>query len=162
MNFIECLFMSLLQLLVNYHYASDVCFIFFFSSRRRHTCFALVTGFHTCALPVYDLHPSRRDDVGAAAGDRVVDEAAVEREPVFFRISGDQAVGADGAGVGAVQSRVGEEGVCRTVEYEALGGGAVGRVRRTNDQAAVVDAVAVYRAPARRRRQEAELAACIL
>src|SRR3546814_3083056 len=89
-----------------------------------------------------DLHRSRRDDVGEAAGDRVVDEAAVEREPVVFRISGDQAVGADGAGVGAVQSRVGEEGVGRTVEDEALGGGAVGRVRRTNDQAAVVDAVA--------------------
>src|SRR3546814_4951108 len=52
MNFIECLFMSLLQLLVNYHYASDVCFIFCVSSRRRHTCFALVTGFQTCALPI--------------------------------------------------------------------------------------------------------------
>src|SRR3546814_3450488 len=50
-----------------------------------------------------DLHRARRDDVGEAAGDRVVDEAAVEREPVVFRISGDQAVGADGAGVGAVQ-----------------------------------------------------------
>src|SRR3546814_7367673 len=48
-----------------------------------------------------DLHRARRDDVGEAAGDRVVDEAAVEREPVVFRISGDQAVGADGAGVGA-------------------------------------------------------------
>src|SRR3546814_17603992 len=57
-----------------------------------------------------DLHRARRDDVGEAAGDRVVDEAAVEREPVVFRISGDQAVGADGAGVGAVPSRVGEEG----------------------------------------------------
>src|SRR3546814_9267992 len=56
-----------------------------------------------------DLHRSRRDDVGEAAGDRVVDEAAVEREPVVFRISGDKAVGADGAGVGAVQSRVGAE-----------------------------------------------------
>src|SRR3546814_4380770 len=99
------------------------------------------------------------DLVGEAAGYRVVDEAAVEREPVVFRISGDQAVGADGAGVGAVQSRVGEEGVGRTVEDEALGGGAVGRVRRTNDQAAVVDAVAVDRAPARRRRQAAEMAA---
>src|SRR3546814_43365 len=33
-----------------------------------------------------DLHRARRDDVGEAAGDRVVDEAAVEREPVVFRI----------------------------------------------------------------------------
>src|SRR3546814_14115318 len=88
---------------------------------------------HGTRLPSTTLFRSR-DDVGEAAGDRVVDEAAVEREPVVFRISGDQAVGADGAGVGAVLSRVGEEGVGRTVEDEALGGGAVGRVRRTNDQ----------------------------
>src|SRR3546814_10351454 len=39
----------------------------FFSSRRRHTRCALVTGGQTCALPIY---PARRDDgrrVGAAA-----------------------------------------------------------------------------------------------
>src|SRR3546814_1244767 len=29
--------------------------IFFFSSRRRHTSCALVTGVHTCALPIYRL-----------------------------------------------------------------------------------------------------------
>src|SRR3546814_2335516 len=28
--------------------------LFFFSSRRRHTCCALVTGVQTCALPIYD------------------------------------------------------------------------------------------------------------
>src|SRR3546814_2753900 len=28
---------------------------FFFSSRRRHTSCALVTGVQTCALPIYDL-----------------------------------------------------------------------------------------------------------
>src|SRR3546814_1891528 len=28
------------------------CFFFFFSSRRRHTRCALVTGVHTCALPI--------------------------------------------------------------------------------------------------------------
>src|SRR3546814_7728897 len=27
--------------------------LFFFSSRRRHTCCALVTGVQTCALPIY-------------------------------------------------------------------------------------------------------------
>src|SRR3546814_3602249 len=34
-----------------------VCFVFlffFFSSRRRHTRCALVTGVQTCALPIYD------------------------------------------------------------------------------------------------------------
>src|SRR3546814_2515647 len=29
--------------------------LFFFSSRRRHTRCALVTGVQTCALPIYDL-----------------------------------------------------------------------------------------------------------
>src|SRR3546814_4836533 len=29
------------------------CLFFFFSSKRRHTIFALVTGVQTCALPIY-------------------------------------------------------------------------------------------------------------
>src|SRR3546814_8513190 len=33
-----------------------VCFIFCFSSRRRHTRCALVTGVQTCALPILLLH----------------------------------------------------------------------------------------------------------
>src|SRR3546814_9704939 len=32
---------------------------FFFSSRRRHTRCALVTGVQTCALPIYGLPPSK-------------------------------------------------------------------------------------------------------
>src|SRR3546814_12134369 len=35
--------------------ASDFCF-FFFSSRRRHTRCALVTGVQTCALPISYVH----------------------------------------------------------------------------------------------------------
>src|SRR3546814_540943 len=34
-------------------------FIFFFSSRRRHTRCALVTGVQTCALPIYYIHDDR-------------------------------------------------------------------------------------------------------
>src|SRR3546814_5182512 len=30
----------------------SLCFVFFFSSRRRHTRCALVTGVQTCALPI--------------------------------------------------------------------------------------------------------------
>src|SRR3546814_6801234 len=38
----------------------DVCsFVFFFSSRRRHTRCALVTGVQTCALPI-SARPNRR------------------------------------------------------------------------------------------------------
>src|SRR3546814_17513369 len=33
------------------------CFIFFFSSRRRHTRCALVTGVQTCALPIFGAQP---------------------------------------------------------------------------------------------------------
>src|SRR3546814_18164924 len=32
-------------------------YMFFFSSRRRHTICALVTGVQTCALPIYILRP---------------------------------------------------------------------------------------------------------
>src|SRR3546814_12075969 len=32
-----------------------VCLFFFFSSRRRHTRCALVTGVQTCALPIYEV-----------------------------------------------------------------------------------------------------------
>src|SRR3546814_5856670 len=34
-------------------------FLFFFSSRRRHTRCALVTGVQTCALPIWILHLAR-------------------------------------------------------------------------------------------------------
>src|SRR3546814_7473525 len=38
--------------------------VFFFSSRRRHTRCALVTGFQTCALPIYSLLPEVETRVG--------------------------------------------------------------------------------------------------
>src|SRR3546814_8637888 len=37
--------------------------VFFFSSRRRHTSFALVTGVQTCALPI-SWHDSREEMYG--------------------------------------------------------------------------------------------------
>src|SRR3546814_2520716 len=54
------------------------CYCFFFSSRRRHTICALVTGVQTCALPIWrldrepavpELRACRRPD---RAGDRLV------------------------------------------------------------------------------------------
>src|SRR3546814_4718765 len=36
-----------------------VCLFFFFSSRRRHTSCALVTGVQTCALPICDYGKPR-------------------------------------------------------------------------------------------------------
>src|SRR3546814_8337897 len=43
-----------------------MCFVFFFSSRRRHTRCALVTGVQTCALPISG-RPSR-DSQGRITG----------------------------------------------------------------------------------------------
>src|SRR3546814_10811714 len=40
---------------------------FFFSSRRRHTRCALVTGVQTCALPIWVLLPASADDGALAA-----------------------------------------------------------------------------------------------
>src|SRR3546814_13685775 len=37
------------------------CFVFFFSSRRRHTRCALVTGVQTCALPIFNGLVFNRD-----------------------------------------------------------------------------------------------------
>src|SRR3546814_935131 len=37
-----------------------MCVFFFFSSRRRHTRCALVTGVQTCALPIYPARITRR------------------------------------------------------------------------------------------------------
>src|SRR3546814_9486045 len=43
--------------------------MFFFSSRRRHTSCALVTGVQTCALPIFDRIMEEVDD---ASGDATV------------------------------------------------------------------------------------------
>src|SRR3546814_15395176 len=64
----------------------SVCFLVFFSSRRRHTRCALVTGVQTCALPIYRIAPHFGldaavdrlvgDDLGAVLEQREVDEDA--------------------------------------------------------------------------------------
>src|SRR3546814_167899 len=62
-----------------------VVFCFFFSSRRRHTRCALVTGVQTCALPIYLSGAWTVDetwDVVSAAGDD--NEAAVRFRRGWF------------------------------------------------------------------------------
>src|SRR3546814_1256172 len=74
---------------------------FFFSSRRRHTSCALVTGVQTCALPIWTLEqaavPHNRESQ-AASSDPVPagDPAAVAL--AFDRLGGDEAI-AEGARV---------------------------------------------------------------
>src|SRR3546814_5968921 len=58
---------------------------FFFSSRRRHTRCALVTGVQTCALPICDAEVVAVGHVEAGAGD---DQYAL----FFQQLQGDGAV----------------------------------------------------------------------
>src|SRR3546814_7131287 len=54
----------------------DSC-VFFFSSRRRHTRCALVTGVQTCALPISAMGvPTTRSLAAVATGDKVQRERA--------------------------------------------------------------------------------------
>src|SRR3546814_21048415 len=54
-------------------------FLFFFSSRRRHTRCALVTGVQTCALPILE------DNV---AGENMVDAITAFPKPIIGAING--------------------------------------------------------------------------
>src|SRR3546814_18182535 len=50
--------------------------LFFFSSRRRHTSCALVTGVQTCALPIFaPLIRSDQEDTDRVVGNGVADDA---------------------------------------------------------------------------------------
>src|SRR3546814_11305393 len=55
---------------------------FFFSSRRRHTICALVTGVQTCALPILEVahFPARRDESLEAQARRAVGHALATHE----------------------------------------------------------------------------------
>src|SRR3546814_6904148 len=75
-------------------------FVFFFSSRRRHTRCALVTGVQTCALPIYDLRPSGRRG-GNRGGDRPLRPGSGEKRRLPY------ARRADGRGHGRTQAREG-------------------------------------------------------
>src|SRR3546814_14312519 len=64
---------------------------FFFSSRRRHTRCALVTGVQTCALPIYDtirIFGSPNSPLSVAAATKPGKENNSRRlRPVFIRKS---------------------------------------------------------------------------
>src|SRR3546814_5752736 len=58
------------------------CVFFFFSSRRRHTRCALVTGVQTCALPISQHRPGRFGPSHAAHADRTHNNL---RQPLYAR-----------------------------------------------------------------------------
>src|SRR3546814_4253922 len=47
--------LAIVVLLITLRLTIFDCDVFFFSSRRRHTRCALVTGVQTCALPIFEL-----------------------------------------------------------------------------------------------------------
>src|SRR3546814_6025396 len=74
-----------------------MCIIFFFTSRRRHTSCALVTGVQTCALPIYLARPGDHVDP-----DHAVELALGLGDPGVAR-AGDDIDGLDP--IGAVSER---------------------------------------------------------
>src|SRR3546814_1072555 len=74
--------------------------IVFFSSRRRHTRCALVTGVQTCALPIYPAEAvviDRADRGGGKAQQEAVESEVVKQPPQLRR----RLVGIGAAEVGA-------------------------------------------------------------
>src|SRR3546814_6020051 len=49
---LRCLYCNVFVFFIVYVLCFFLCIVFFFSSRRRHTRCALVTGVQTCALPI--------------------------------------------------------------------------------------------------------------
>src|SRR3546814_5957498 len=52
-----------------------LCVFFFFSSRRRHTRCALVTGVQTCALPIWGIACDARENGRGARGKKCFDQS---------------------------------------------------------------------------------------
>src|SRR3546814_5514991 len=65
--------------------------VFFFSSRRRHTRCALVTGVQTCALPIFRLQPEENIRLLIMAKQPGLDREGVELREVGLNVSLDAA-----------------------------------------------------------------------
>src|SRR3546814_7033939 len=96
---------------------------FFFSSRRRHTRCALVTGVQTCALPISGIAAADRLAVDAQRGGRAGQPLARQRQQqLVLPVAGDTSDAEDLAGtdierdVRSEERRVGKECVstCRS------------------------------------------------
>src|SRR3546814_5064231 len=79
--------------------------MFFFSSRRRHTRCALVTGVQTCALPISWHRALQHRDQLRDAGELATDQY---RDPSG---AGRSDAGADGTGRGAGHAQQGPQGI---------------------------------------------------
>src|SRR3546814_5582815 len=95
-----------------------MCECFFFSSRRRHTRCALVTGVQTCALPIWQVFGSQQGGVVGVVGDiqRPFEGSDIGQVVMAAKIGQG---GEEGGKAGAIRSeerRVGKECVstCRS------------------------------------------------
>src|SRR3546814_10551434 len=93
--------------------------VFFFSSRRRHTRCALVTGVQTCALPILVGGTGKNlDDVLPAEVQWKAHNYnhLMEQPTVFYAVAIALAVGGIGGGLRSEERRVGKECVstCRS------------------------------------------------
>src|SRR3546814_7841163 len=68
--------------------------VFFFSSRRRHTRCALVTGVQTCALPIW---PGGGRDGGGGVGSTLRKRSVGAPLPLLVSLRGDAVVAAGAA-----------------------------------------------------------------
>src|SRR3546814_9684722 len=98
---------------------------FFFSSRRRHTRCALVTGVQTCALPICSGRSLMGRLFARETGGRVIDgHASVAEEEIFHAWNAAQASGTPQIGRASCRERV-----CQRVD---LGGSRI--IKKTNRQ----------------------------
>src|SRR3546814_8770468 len=98
------------------------CFSFFFSSRRRHTRCALVTGVQTCALPIYEAATVRLNapcevngEIGAIA---TIGNAIARPDPQALEVGIGDDVDYTCPGIGAINGgKIGKassrESVCQ-------------------------------------------------
>src|SRR3546814_2220387 len=97
----------------------------FFSSRRRHTRCALVTGVQTCALPISPPHPSapvaklsiiHAGKLLAVPGEKPIEQATIVTENGKVRSVQPGYADAAALGLSSEESRVGQEGAstCRS------------------------------------------------
>src|SRR3546814_6495187 len=60
-----------------YRSSCEFCAVCFFSSRRRHTRCALVTGVQTCALPIYESADTKACQIPIALGSALYKAGAI-------------------------------------------------------------------------------------